>query len=354
MTVPELKRKLLGEVTGLFRRNGSVWKEPILEVLHDLRESNVRAVLFGGTLRSLLVSRVFDGRPGRPRDIDVVVSGVPLDRLERQFERIISRRTRFGGLQLKRGGWRFDLWPVTETWAFRQDAGAGPATFARLPSTTPFNLEAIAVEAWTGRGRPRTLFSGNDQFFEGIRTRTIELNRSDNPYPELTAVRAVVMASELGFRIGPRLACYVANIAPAMNTEAVERVQVRHYGHVRVDSRRLYGLIATVARRSAYGAGCEVPASGQLRLLPVTDETLGPKLNVQVLGSNVGLVGVSQCQREGAWKEALGRRAGPSHRGDGRGNSRQESLGRLGQGSARRGSLGTFGDVGEGRLPLRK
>ena len=37
LTVAGLKRKLLEEVRSLFHRNGSVWKEPILDVLHDLR-----------------------------------------------------------------------------------------------------------------------------------------------------------------------------------------------------------------------------------------------------------------------------------------------------------------------------
>src|SRR5438128_1620618 len=97
IAVSDLKRKLLEEVRILFRRNGSVWKEPILDVLEDLRQPNVRAVLFGGTLRSLLVSRVFQGRPGRPRDVDVVVSGAPLSQLEEQFRDILTRRTRFGG-----------------------------------------------------------------------------------------------------------------------------------------------------------------------------------------------------------------------------------------------------------------
>ena len=206
LTVADLKRKLLQEVKFLFRRNGSVWKEPLLDVFRDLQQSKVRAVLFGGTLRSLLVSRVFQGKPGRPRDIDVVVSGAPLSWLEEQFADILARRTRFGGLQLRRGNWQFDLWPVAETWAFKHGNGSGPASFSGLPSTTTFNLEAIAVEAWTCGGRPRAMFSGDDQFFDGILTRTIELNRTDNPFPELTVVRAVILASELRFRIGPRLA----------------------------------------------------------------------------------------------------------------------------------------------------
>lgn len=283
LTVADLKRKLLGEVRSLFRRNGSVWKEPILDVLYDLRQSSVRAVLFGGTLRSLLVSRIFHGKPGRPRDIDVVVSGIPLACLEEKFADILARRTRFGGLQLRRGAWQFDLWPVAETWAFKHSDRAGPASFSGLPSTTPFNLEAIAVEAWTRGGRPRTLFSGNDQFFEGIINRTIELNRSDSPFPELTVVRAIVMASELRFKIGPRLANYIRDAATAINEDVVERVQACHYGYPRIESRTLNESVRMVARQASYGNGCEVPAAGQLRLWPEGAEMSHARLHVGAL-----------------------------------------------------------------------
>ena len=86
IAVPDLKRKLLAEVRTLFRPNGSTWKAPILQVLQDLKQTDVRAVLFGGTLRSLLVSRLFEGRFGRPRDIDVVVLGAPLSELARVYQ----------------------------------------------------------------------------------------------------------------------------------------------------------------------------------------------------------------------------------------------------------------------------
>lgn len=285
LTVADLKSKLLQEVRFLFRRNGAAWKEPILDVLHDLRQSNVQAVLFGGTLRSLLASRIFQGKPGRPRDIDVVVSGAPLSRLEEQFADILARRTRFGGLQLKRGAWQFDLWPVADTWAFKHDDRGGDVGFSALPSTTTFNVEAVAVEVWTDGGRPRALFSGDDQFFKGILARTIELNRADGPFPELTVVRALILASELRFRIGPRLATYIRNAAASISEGVVERVQASHYGHARVESRTLCELLRMVARQSSSKSGCELPAMGQLPLWPEEGKASHPRVHVSVLRS---------------------------------------------------------------------
>ena len=253
LTVPDLKRTLLEETRTLLRRNGSVWKKPILDVFQDLRQSKFEAVLFGGTLRSLLVSRIYEGKPGRPRDIDVVVSGATLKQLEERFGDILTRRTRFGGLRLQSGVWQFDVWPVGETWAFKHDHRTRPADFAALPTTTTFNLEAVAVDVWSYNGRPRTIFSGNDQFFEGILARTVELNRSDNPFPELTVVRALILATELRFQIGPRLSTYIGDIGPSMSQDEVESIQTSHYGSVRVNSRVLCDLIATIGRRTKHG-----------------------------------------------------------------------------------------------------
>ena len=252
LTVPDLKRTLLEEVRTLLRRNGSVWKKPILDVFQDLRQSKFQAVLFGGTLRSLLVSRIFEDRPGRPRDIDVVVSGATLAQLEERFGDILTRRTRFGGLRLQSGVWQFDVWPVGETWAFKHDRRSGPANFSALPKTTTFNLEAVAVEVWSHKGRPRAIFSGDDQFFEGILARTIELNRSDNPFPELTVVRALILATELRFKIGPRLSTYIGDVGASMGQDAVESIQTSHYGSVRMNSRDMCDLIATIERQTRH------------------------------------------------------------------------------------------------------
>lgn len=279
--VAELKQTLLREVAALSRDDGIAWKEPILGVLSELRKSNVKAVLFGGTLRSLLTARLFEGRRGRPRDVDVVVSGAPLADLEERFGSVLSRRTRFGGLQLRRGHWQFDVWPVGDTWAFRHDRTT-EGSFAELPSTTTFNLEAVAVEAWPTGSRSRTLFAGEDQFFRGILSRTLELNRDDSPFPELTVVRGLVMASELRFKIGPRFARYVREAGRSLTKERLDHIQSSHYGHERLDSRTLRSLIVSVLREPGERA-MALPAVGQLDLWPDDADAPFPRLNVHFL-----------------------------------------------------------------------
>jgi hypothetical protein len=283
--VASLKQTLLREVGVLSHNDGLAWKGPILNVLGEFRDSRMQAVLFGGTLRSLLTARLFEGRRGRPRDIDVVVSGAPLADLEERFRAIVNRRTRFGGLQLKRGRWQFDIWPVGDTWAFKQDRTT-EASFAELPSTTTFNLEAIAVEAWPTSGRSRALFSGDDQFFDGILSKTLELNRDDNPFPQLTVVRGLVMASELRFRIGRRFAKHVREVGPALTEERLDQVQRSHYGHARLDVRTLKALIASVLEAPTDGREVSLPVVGQLHLWQNGSDAPTPRVSVHVLSSS--------------------------------------------------------------------
>ncbi len=281
-TTADLKRQLLAEVSSLFRHDGRLWKEPIVEMLQEFRDARLRAVVFGGTLRSLLTSRLFLDRPGRPRDVDVVVSGIPLREIEHRFKKSLTRHTRFGGLQLHRGGWQFDVWPVGETWALRKD-GRPDAGFAALPSTTTFNLEAIAVDAWPRSGHSREMFSGDDQFFDGIRTQTLELNREDNPYPDLTVVRALVLAASLRFRIGPRLANYIASAGIDLEAGRFEDLQRGHYGHVRLQGSTLRALMLAVSEQRRTGESVELPATGQLSLW--SGSSASPRLRVHWLGS---------------------------------------------------------------------
>jgi hypothetical protein len=267
-----LKQQLLLEVGRFCRRDDRVWKKPIIETLRDLKEAKVEAVFFGGTLRSLLLSRLLDGKPGRPRDIDIVVSGASIETLRLLFGTAVSRETRFGGLHLRRREWDFDVWPLGQTWAFVRDAVTGP-TFAALPSTTFFNLEAIAVDVWPPPGRARRLYSGDDQFFNGVLSRTLEVNREENPFPELCVVRALIMAADLNFRIGPKLAHYISRHGAHLTPLEIDELQQKHYGQRRADGGALVALIHMISASAPAetSAPITLPAS-QLRLWPDSDD----------------------------------------------------------------------------------
>ncbi|OWK38098.1 hypothetical protein [Fimbriiglobus ruber] len=244
ISVEQLKSMLRDEVEFFCRRHETPWGD-ISEVTETIRRHAWRAVLFGGTLRSLLISRLVHQRAGRPRDVDIVIQGPPLEVLRHLFDKLISRETRFGGLQLRRAGWLFDVWPLERTWALVEDKVDQP-DFSDLPRTTFLNVEAVAVDVWPAPGREREIYSGDGQFFRAIIDRVVEVNRVENPFPELCVVRSLVMTNDLGFRIGPGLARYIAGHGPSLSCDELERIQKKHYGHVRIPGARLWDWIRAV------------------------------------------------------------------------------------------------------------
>lgn len=267
-----LKKLLRDEVAAFCRHDDADWKKSISETIDEIKERNWGAVFFGGTLRSLLLSRLSHNEPGRPRDIDIVMNGASLDDLRNSFAPYISRQTRFGGLQLKRVNWQFDVWPLRDTFTFKERGVESP-TFADLPTTTFFNIEAIAVEVWPQRGHPRRVFSTDDQFFRGIIDRTIEINQKENPFPELCVVRALVMAANLQWKVGPRLLSYLGMHGDTMSPLDFEAIQEKHYGRVQwrgsLFEKAMEEVHSAIQRRLTGAVELSLP--GQLTLWPEDD-----------------------------------------------------------------------------------
>jgi hypothetical protein len=283
-----LKRKLLSEVAWLYEQDRRRWKAPIVQTVRELRETGFAAVFFGGTLRSLLFSRLTKKKPGRPRDIDIVIAGMTIEALKDRFRSFIKRETRFGGLQLERMNWQFDVWPLDRTWGFLHYNADAPA-FALLPRTTFFNLEAIAVDVWTRRGKRRNIYSGDDQFFEGILTRTLELNLPENPFPALCIIRSLVMAASLDYAVGPRLAAYLSEKASALGGRDFDAIQREHYGRLRYDTdslRRWLDYIIEAHARSP-GERHRLPICRQGTLWPEEDEDI-VNFHLRILENNNG------------------------------------------------------------------
>jgi hypothetical protein len=270
-----LKEQLRHDVASLYQRDGREWNKPIADTLRLLRHANVRAVFFGGTLRSLILSRLQSGRFGRPRDVDIVVSGTTLEQLRQHFHGSIRRETRFGGLQLERMSWQFDVWPLERTWAFRASRELEPH-FSNLPFTTFFNLEAIAVDVWAPPGQPRVIYSGDDQFFDGILDRMLEINQEENPFPVLCVVRSLVFILMTGFAIGPRLAQYLARHASGVSDHELAEVQLKHYGRERIDQGLMRRWLDCVESNVAVNPGQAVTLRrpAQLTLWPEEDNTV--------------------------------------------------------------------------------
>jgi hypothetical protein len=219
------QQELREKVSRFLADDESSRRRALISMIRRIRDEKWQAVLFGGTLRDLMIY----GLSKLPRDVDIVVAGPTTDELADSFRDFTSRRTRFGGLHLEFGGWMFDVWPLSETWALRHSAAGGPQDdFAALPKTTFLNVEAVAVDLAALHGKSRRIFAHG--FFEALADRTLEINFEDNPFPALCVVRSLITAARLRFSIGPKLSKYLIHYGEIFSREELVQVQTSHYG----------------------------------------------------------------------------------------------------------------------------
>jgi hypothetical protein len=214
-------------------------KAPLISFLRRFKERRLPAVIFGGTLRDLMVH----GPRTEPRDVDIVVDGASIQDLAKLFEDVVVRRTRFGGLHLNVKGWMVDVWPLSDTWALRE-LRIGSRDFQALTRTTFLNVEAVVIDLTNRRRNGRQIYSSG--FFEAIRTRILDINLEENPFPDLSAIRTLVTASTLRYGISKRLARYVVRRLSSTPLEYLVEVQLNHYGRARLDTDTIHAWLRVI------------------------------------------------------------------------------------------------------------
>lgn len=210
----ELRRKLNSFLSA---ENSS--RAKLRKTLHPMREGGWPVYLFGGLLRDLMWNDC-------PRDVDLVVADEHMESILQWLSPKISHRNRFGGIKVHENGWDFDIWSVSQTWAFQQSSHWPNKSFADLPSTTFLNVEAIAMELWPSSNERCIYEKGFSSAFE---QRTVEINYADNPYPDFSIARAIFIAAKLRFNIGTELTKYIDKHASTVSVSEIAKIQRKHY-----------------------------------------------------------------------------------------------------------------------------
>lgn len=204
-----------------------------------LHRQGYEAHFFGGTVRDVAVN----GPWVRPRDIDVVVSGVDEKQLTEALKRWVVRTTRFGGLRLETSCEVLDVWPTHQTWAFREFPLLGSAA-SDLPRTTPFTIEAAVVSTIARGPRGREIFE--QRFLESVVRREIDLNLEMQFSEALTFVRAIVMAIKTDFVLAPQLVGWLAAASRRVAIEELCAVSESHYGRWSLQPSELSCMVKAV------------------------------------------------------------------------------------------------------------
>ena len=240
------------------------------EMMSNLESHGWSLTLFGGLLRDLMLTDTDQ----KPRDVDVVVGNATPASLFAVLSSHTRRKTRFGGLHLKVEDWHFDVWPLCETWAFRH-ALVTDCSPANLPKTTFLNIEAIATTMPSTKRKTEVFSHG---FFESLLNRQVEINLEDNPFPALCVARSLIMASKLGFEIGPRLARYIAYYSNSLGLEEIHAAHLSHYGRdvCSLQQMDVWLKVINEAHKASNTDAVHLPAS--IRILANYDENTAEQL----------------------------------------------------------------------------
>jgi len=239
LEIQKMKRDLRARL-GRFVTTDSKRHYPHLyRVLEDIHNSNLPAFLCGGAVRNMLLCN-----NSIPRDLDIILGYVSRERLKTLFpDNIIKGQTSLGGLKLQVKDWSIDLWPIQDTWAFKEGKVAGTG-FSDYPETTFLNIEAVAIQLFSKRRQKRKIYSKG--FFEAIIEKTIELNFEDNPTPTECIIRALRIASEFKFVIGPRLARYMLSYINQIEIEELAEKYQRRYMSADVTVEKLHNCFKSI------------------------------------------------------------------------------------------------------------
>lgn len=189
LTSPENARRRLREVLRGHDR-----------FLYDLEDIG-GAAIFGGAARDLLTMqpREFD------RDVDIVVDGDP-EELAAVCSRYGAQRNRFGGYRVLSGSRPFDVWALSNTWAFAEGF-SDDRSLTGLCRTTYFSSDSIVYDLKEGK------LHHSDGYWENIRRRRIDLVLPQNPNPLGAVLRTMTFAMVHGFALSFSLARHTFDLS---------------------------------------------------------------------------------------------------------------------------------------------
>lgn len=236
-------RDCVGRLVG---ENSFVRTHPVYGVLDRIRRYHGNAFLCGGACRDMLLR----GMRTVPRDLDIVVRYTSAADLAEHLGDYVKDRTRFGGFSVEVRDWEVDIWPLSETWAFKHGGAVGRG-LDDFTKTTFLDIDAIAVQLFTQKGRKRSVYSHG--FFEAIRRKRIEINFEDNPYPAKCVLKSIMLVARHNFAVGPRLARYMEHHLRQTNLDELAEVARIRYATSYLSASIIEGWLKNIQRQLRLG-----------------------------------------------------------------------------------------------------
>lgn len=198
------------------------------------RLSDVGEVLvFGGLLRDIALFGAKDFNS----DIDLVVD-CSVGSLAVFFSREIEEfhRNKFGGYRLEVGGWTVDVWPIRETWAFKNNYVSYTGRDSLL-LTTITNWDAVAYSF-----KEKKIISSSS-YLECLRLGELDIVLADNPNEAGVLMRVIRAVCDKHARIlMPRVVKYLKQELPKWSADEIAATQDKVLGRIYLSRQDFYNF----------------------------------------------------------------------------------------------------------------
>lgn len=168
---------------------------PSLELFQRLKQAG-NLYLIGGVLREYRDKGAIQDL----RDIDIIIDISRRSIWEGILETYRPKRNNFGGYKLVCSALIVDIWPLEETWAYREGyVVCRPEEYVQsLPETVFLSLDAIVYD-----------FNGDiwydEKYLDAMNRRVIDVVLEKNPRILLNILRAMVLKKRYGMRFSDGL-----------------------------------------------------------------------------------------------------------------------------------------------------
>lgn len=173
------------------------------EVLKRITSADVKMVVFGGWARDRLLE-VLQQRKISSRDIDFVVDSA---RPVAEFFPEGALENPFGGVGITGKLMPLEAWNLHNTFLFKRQKQQ--ATFAALPATADYDVNALLFFPSQCHGRPSVLDGGAG---DALRTGRLDFMANEVAQPKIQAARAVILATKLDLQPSETVCDFVQDV----------------------------------------------------------------------------------------------------------------------------------------------
>jgi|SRR3989344_5791873 len=194
-------------------------------------QNQIQLFYVGGFLRDLWLGL-------KPRDIDIIFNSLSQRSFEFAVNNKIVRRNRFDGLKLNIYGVNVDAWPIEKTWTFENNYVL-PKSINRFPETTFLTVESLALEVYAPFDSRQGFEKG---FFKACKEKVLELQRPENPFPNLQLIRTYSLQKKLEWKVGLNLREFIKRQLETVNPNELATLYEEHYNK-KINGQTLYNSI---------------------------------------------------------------------------------------------------------------